>query len=119
VDGGLHARRLAQGLQGVLERQSVDHRREHPHVVGTGAVHAARRAAQAPEDVAAADHDRDLDAEVGAGVGDLLRDPADDLAVDAEVELGVGERLAGELEHHSPVAASRPSRPFVLRPRRP
>ena len=65
-DRGLHACRLADRLERVLQRERVDHGGEHAHVVGAGAVHAARRAGHAPPDVAAADDDRDLDAELAA-----------------------------------------------------
>jgi hypothetical protein len=71
LDRRQHARVRAARFQRVLQRQRVDHRRQHPHVVGVRAVH-ARRAA--PEDVAAADHQRDLDAQavdVDQLVGDL------------------------------------------------
>ena len=75
---------------------AVDHGGEHAHVVGAGAVHAARRAGHAAEDVAAADHDRDLDAEVAAGLRDLLRDAHDDLGVDA-----VADRLSANASPES------------------
>ena len=82
-DRGLHARRLVDGLQRVLQRERVDDGREHAHVVGAGAVHAARRAAHAPQDVAATDDDRDLDAEIGASARDLVGDALHDDGVDA------------------------------------
>jgi hypothetical protein len=40
VDGALHAGGLAELLEHVLERQGVDDRGQHAHVVGLGAVHA-------------------------------------------------------------------------------
>ena len=48
-------------LERVLQRQRVDDRGEHAHVVGLGAVHAGTGAGHAAPDVAAADDDRDVD----------------------------------------------------------
>ena len=61
-DRRLHADVDAELLERVLERQRVEHGREHPHVVGGRAVHARGRARHAAVDVARADDDRDLDA---------------------------------------------------------
>jgi hypothetical protein len=63
VDGRLHPGRLAEALERVLQRQRVDDRGQHAHVVGGRAVHAARARGQAAEDVAATDDDRRLNAE--------------------------------------------------------
>jgi hypothetical protein len=68
-------------------------------------VHAAVRAAHAPEDVAAAHDDGDLDTQIVACLGDLGGDPLHDVGVDAEVERSIRERLPRELEHHSAVPA--------------
>ena len=57
----LHASVEADAFHGRLQRQRVDHRRQHPHVVGGGAVHPARAGRDAAEDVAAADDDGGLD----------------------------------------------------------
>ena len=64
LDGGREPRGDADVLQGVLERQGIDDRREHAHVVGGGAVHALGAGRKAPEEVAAADDDARLDAEL-------------------------------------------------------
>ena len=63
LDGGEHAGEAAYALQGILEGEAVDHRGQHPHVIGGDAVHAVRAVGHAPEDVAAADDRGDLDAE--------------------------------------------------------
>ena len=55
-----HARVHAERLDGVLHRERVHDRREHAHVIAGDAVHAGARQPGAAEDVAAADHDRDL-----------------------------------------------------------
>ena len=51
---------VGQLLHRVLQRHAVDHRGEHPHVVGAGAVHALGGAGDAAEDVPAADDQTDL-----------------------------------------------------------
>ena len=48
-------------LERVLERQRIQHRRDHAHVVGGGAVHALAAGGESAPDVAAADDDGDLD----------------------------------------------------------
>ena len=77
-------------------RERVDHRGEHPHVVGGDAVHALGAVGDAAEDVAAAADHRDLEAQV-VDFLDLGRDVVGEVAVDAE-GLGSEKRLARELE---------------------
>ena len=74
LDRGLDARRDGALLERVLQRQGVDHRRQHPHVVAGDAVDSLVAGGDAADDVAAADHDRELDAEA-VDVGDLVGDP--------------------------------------------
>ena len=62
VQRAQHPGGLALLLEGVLEGQGVDHRAQHAHGVGGGAVHAAARPGGAAPDVAAADHDGQLEA---------------------------------------------------------
>ena len=64
LDGGRDTRDDADVLERILQRQRVDDRREHAHVVGRRAVHALGARREAAEQVAAADDDGDLDAEV-------------------------------------------------------
>ena len=59
-------------LEGVLQRERVHHGGEHPHVVGAAAFDP--RGLPSPPDVAATDHDRDLDAEID-DFGELPRRP--------------------------------------------
>ena len=66
-------------LDHALHRQRVDDRAEHAHVVGGRALHPGRGQRAAAEDVAAADHQAELDAQRvdgGAIVGELAQDPA-------------------------------------------
>ena len=67
----------------VLQGQGVDHRGQHAHVVGRDAIHVLRRRRHAAEEVAAADHQADLDAGLG-DLGDLGRQLVDPLRIDAE-----------------------------------
>ena len=46
LDRGLHARRQADLLERALQRQAVDHRGQHAHVIGGGALHAAMAGAR-------------------------------------------------------------------------
>ena len=85
-------------LERVLQRQGVDHRGEHPHVVAGHPVDALVAGRDAADDVAAADHDRQLDAEP-VDLGDLVGDPARPPRLDAEA-LRAHQGLAGELEQH-------------------
>jgi hypothetical protein len=110
LDGGLHARRDAALLQGVLQGQGVHHRGEHAHVVGGGAVHPRGGAAQAAEDVAAADHEGELHAEGAPGVRELVGQQADGLGVEAEAALLGAERLARHLQQDASVAEPRGGR---------
>ncbi len=63
AQGRLHARLHVGAAQRILQRQRVHQRREHAHVVGGGSIHPGGTGRDAAKDVAAADHDRDFDAE--------------------------------------------------------
>ena len=79
-------------------------------MVGGDAVHAGARQAGAAEDVAAADHDRDLHAHL-RDVLDLAGDALEHRRIDAVV-LAAEQRLARELDQDARVArgcALRPS----------
>ena len=90
-------------LERVLQRQRVDDRRQHAHVVGGRAVHALGAGGQAAEEVAAADDDRRLDAEL-LDLGDVLGDLRGDGGIDAELLLA-HEGFAGELQQDPTVTA--------------
>ena len=62
-DGALHPRVHAFFFERVLQRQRVDHRRQHAHVVAGGAFDLEALLPAAAENISAADHDGDLDAE--------------------------------------------------------
>ena len=83
-------------LERVLQRERVQERREHPGVVGRGAVHALGRGGHAAVDVPAADDDRELRPAL-VDRDDLLRDGDDRLRVDP-VLAPAEERLARQLQ---------------------
>ena len=92
-------------LERVLQRQGVDDRGEHAHVVGGRAVHALGARRQAAEQVAAADDDGDLDAEL-LDLADLLGDLRGDRRVDPE-RLLAHEGFAGEFEEDAAIDGRR------------
>ena len=81
----------------------VDDRGQHAHVVGGGAVHAARAGRQAAEDVAAADDDGRLDAEA-LDLADVAGDARGDGGIDAEL-LVAHQGFARQLEEDALVDA--------------
>jgi len=101
LDRGEHARLQARLLERILEGEGVDDRREHAHVVGRRPVHAVGARRHAPEDVAAADHDGNLDAQ-RRHLTQLPRDPFEHQRIDP-VALAPGERLARDLQDDTAV----------------
>src|SRR6185295_20397083 len=93
---GEDARRDVELFERVLQRQRVDHGRQHAHVIGGGAIHAAGAGGDAAEDVAAADDDRGLDPHA-LDLGDVERNLRRHGRVDA-VGLFAHQGFAGELE---------------------
>ena len=96
LDGGYVPGDDALLLEGVLEGDAVDHGRQEPHLVGRSPVHAGLGPAVAAEDVAAADHDGELDAEV-PDLLELSGDGGDPLEIDA-LAPGPEKGLAGQLQ---------------------
>ena len=88
-------------LERVLQRQGVDDRRQHAHVIGRGAIHALGAGGQAAEQVAAADDDAGLDAEL-LDFADLTGQLGGDAGIDAEGLLA-HEGFAGELQQDAGV----------------
>ena len=88
-----HPRRHADLLQRILQRQTVDHGRQHAHGIGAGAVHADLARYRAAKNIAAADHQREFAAEI-LDLFDFLGKCLDGIAVDAEIA-GAGKHLAG------------------------
>jgi hypothetical protein len=111
-DGGLDAGLDAHLLEAVHDGQAVDDGGEHAHVVAGGAVDAALGALEAAEDVAAANDDADLAAEVvdflhlfahpleGGGVDGLGALAAQHLAAQLEDDALVFDGGGGGLGRH-------------------
>ena len=91
-------------LERVLQRQRVDDRRQHAHVVGGRAVHAAGAGRHAAEDVAAADDDGRLDAHA-LDFGDVLGDLRRHGRIDA-VGLLAHQGFAGQFQEDALVGGS-------------
>jgi hypothetical protein len=101
LDGGHGSRRDADPLERVLQREGVDDRGQHAHVVAGGAVEAELAGREAAEDVAAADHQRDLYAHLVDAL-DLFRDRLDDAEVDAVIARPA-KRLTAQLQEDAVV----------------
>jgi len=101
-DRGLDARRHADALQGVLQRQAVHHRGDHAHVVGGGLLHAVLDAGIAAPQVARAAHQRHLDAQIVHGL-DLAGDDRGLIGIDAEA-LRSGQRFTAQFEDDATIA---------------
>src|SRR5205823_5550062 len=85
----------------VLHGQRIYHRGEHAHVVARGALHADRRARQTAENVAAADHQTQLDPEPMDRL-DLLGDARDHRRVEPIIALA-HQRFARDFEKHATI----------------
>ena len=81
LDGGLDADRNALRLERAHEGEAVDDRGQHAHVVCRGAIHPTMASREAAPDVAATNHDGQLDTEF-LGLGDLRGDARDDFRMD-------------------------------------
>ena len=101
LQGRHDARVRALTFERVLHRQRVDDRGQHAHLVGRHAVHARLGQTRAAKDVAAADHEPDLDAP-GGDFGDLVRNSTDDGRIDA-VLLAAQQRFATEFQQNPPI----------------
>ena len=99
-DRRLHARGGSGLLEEILERQSVHHRAEHPHVVGAAAIHAALTQLGSAEEVPPADDDGDL--HPVHRLGDLTGDLRHDVGVDPERP--AAESLARQLQQNAPAS---------------
>src|SRR5204862_3352235 len=100
-DRGDHARDDAVLFERVLEREGVDHGGKHAHVVSGRTVHAARTRREAAEQIAAADHDADLDTEL-LYFADFGGDLIGDGGIDPE-RLFAHQGLAGKFEEYAGV----------------
>jgi hypothetical protein len=98
-NGRLHARGHADAFERVLQSERVDDRGEHAHVVAMRALDALLGAGQPAEDVAAPDHQADLDAEIDDFLH-VRRDAVDRFGMQP-VPAGPGQHFARNLEQHA------------------
>ena len=89
----------ADVLERILQRERVDHRGQHPHVVRGRAVHAFGAGRQPAKEVAAADDDGGLDPEL-LDLADLFRNLRGDRRVDPE-RLFAHQGLTREFEQNA------------------
>jgi hypothetical protein len=101
----LHARVHAVPFDGGLQRERVNHRREHAHIIGGGVFDARRRDCRPAHDVPAADHHRGLHAQL-VDANDLAREVVNRVGVQADPLLP-GERLPAEFNQHPSPARRR------------
>ena len=104
LDGAHHAGEDVLLLQRVLQRERVDDRGQHTHVIGGDAVHLLGLFGDAAKEVAAADYDGDLDPGP-VDLTDFSRDFVHPLVVDSKALPG-GQCLAGELQQNAFVDGS-------------
>ncbi len=96
-----HAGRDPQPLQRALHGQRIDDGGEHPHIVRRRPLDAARGTGQAAKDVAATDHQADLDAEP-VNFLHFSGDARNDARILAILPLA-HQGLAGDLQEDAPV----------------
>ncbi len=97
-------RRLHSGIdsllfQRILQRQGIDHGGQHAHVIGGNPVHLFGLFSHAPEEIASAHHDSDLDAQ-RSNVRQFRGDFVNAKRIDTET-LGRGQSLAGKLKQNA------------------
>ncbi len=91
-----HARVASRFFERVLQREAIDHRGEHAHVIAGRAVDVESLLPRAAKNIAAADDHRDLDAEV-LNFFYLARDALNCFRVNAEI-IGAGKRFPRKFE---------------------
>lgn len=103
MDRAHHPTLDSAGVERFLERQAVDHRAEHSHVISRGLIKLSdRRESCATNDVSPADHHRKFEPIAERG-GDFAGDAGEFIGVDAKCPIGC-ETLAAQLEQHATVA---------------
>src|SRR5216684_1894500 len=95
----LHARVYLLLFERVLQRQRVDHRGQHSHMIGGNPVHVPSLIGHAAKEVAAAYNDRKLHSQF-VYVSQFGRNLMDACCVDAEALIG-SESLSGKFEQNA------------------
>jgi len=106
LDGAHHSDGDPSLLEGVLERQGVDDRGEHAHVVALRAVHACASTLEAAKDVPTPNDDADLHS-AALNLAELLGDLLERLHLNAEAALFATQRLTAQLENDAAIAKTR------------
>src|ERR1700759_4741235 len=83
LDGAHHTGVMTDLFESVRQREGVDDGREHSHVIAGDAIHTFRREGDAPEDIASADYDTDLNAFPGYS-GDFIGQIANTVCIETE-----------------------------------
>ena len=93
-------------LKSILDRQRIDHCRQHPHIVGGDAVHLFGLLRHAPEKVPPTHHNGHFHTHL-VNFGQLGCDLVNANRIDAEAHFpGPGQRLAGQLQNDAFVHAT-------------
>src|ERR1035437_5257147 len=99
LDGGHHAGENVLLLQRILQREGIDDGGQHAHVIGGDAVHEFGLLGHAAEEIAAANHDCDLDSEA-MYLADFGGDLVDAGIVHTEALAG-GQRFTGNFQEYA------------------
>ena len=109
-DRAHHARVAACFFERVLQREAIEHRREHAHVVARRAIDLESLLPRTAKNVAAADDHRDFDAEI-LNVFYFARDALDCFRVNSKI-IGAGKRFARKLQDDALVDRRFPGHAF-------
>jgi len=99
LDSRLDAREHVHLFERVLERERVHDRRQHTHVIGGNTIEALCAGGKTAKDVAATDHDTDLNAEF-MDILDFGGNAANNLGIDTETGLA-HQDFAAQLEQNA------------------
>src|SRR5439155_5855958 len=100
-DRGHHARFDSLALENILERERVDHRAQHAHVVGADSLHSHLGELAASYDVAASDHETDRGPQL-YDVDDFVTQTIHRVEIESK-SLVTGERFAREFDEDAGV----------------
>ena len=115
IDGALHPGIYAPFFQRILKRQTIHHRRQHPHIIRRRAIHALRASGEATPNVAAADDHRTVDSFLANRL-DLCRNILYHRRIDAK-SLFSGQGLSRKLQDYSLIlfrTQQQPSCPLLI-----
>ena len=99
-------------FQHILQRQRVDHRCQHAHVVCRGTINAALCASDAAPDVAAADHAGHFHAQ-RRNLSDLFSQRVERVALEAVADL-TSQRLPAQFDNHTFILSFHSHTPMLI-----